>query len=225
MSDSTQQQPTSNTELEDLVASTDTGGRNPGGPIGKFLAGVALVWALFQLWIASPLPYIIGIGVFNDTEARSIHLAFAIFLAFTAFPAGKKSAKDYVPAIDWLLAIVASASAAYLYIFYESLSYRPGNPNEYDIAVACVGIVLLLLATIRCLGAPLAVVALVFLLYCFGGQSMPGILAWKGASFGAVADTQWMSTDGVFGVPLGVSTKFVFLFCAFWCTVRQGWCR
>ncbi len=90
MSDSTQHQPTSNTELEDLVASTDTGGRNPVGPIGKFLAGVALVWALFQLWIASPLPYIIGIGVFNDTEARSIHLAFAIFLAFTAFPAGKK---------------------------------------------------------------------------------------------------------------------------------------
>ncbi len=110
---------------------------------------------------------------------------------------------------------MASASAAYLYIFYESLSYRPGNPNGYDIAVACVGIVLLLLATVRCLGAPLAIVALVFLLYCFGGQSMPGILAWKGASFGAVADNQWMSTDGVFGVPLGVSTKFVFLFVLF----------
>lgn len=197
------------------MASTDTGGRNPLGPIGSFLAVVALAWALFQIWIASPLPYIIGIGVFNDTETRSIHLAFAIFLAFTAFPAGKKSPKNYVPTIDWVLAIVASACAAYLFIFYESLSNRPGNPNTIDITVACVGIVLLLLATVRALGPPLAIVALVFLLYCFGGQSMPGILAWKGASFGAVADNQWMSTDGVFGVPLGVSTKFVFLFVLF----------
>ena len=120
-----------------------------------------------------------------------------------------------MPTIDWVLAIVASASAAYLFIFYESLSNRPGNPNAIDIAVACVGILLLLLATVRALGPPLAIVALVFLLYCFGGQSMPGILAWKGASFGAVADNQWMSTDGVFGVPLGVSTKFVFLFVLF----------
>ena len=215
MSESTQNKQSTSADLENLVASTDTGSRNPVGLIGSFLAGVALAWALFQIWIASPLPYIIGIGVFNDTETRSIHLAFAIFLAFTAFPASKKSPKNYVPTIDWVLAIVASASAAYLFIFYESLSNRPGNPNAIDIAVACVGILLLLLATVRALGPPLAIVALVFLLYCFGGQSMPGILAWKGASFGAVADNQWMSTDGVFGVPLGVSTKFVFLFVLF----------
>lgn len=215
MSDSTQNNPANSAELEELVASSDTGGRNPTGSIGKLLAGVALAWALFQIWIASPIPFILGIGVFNDTEARSIHLAFAIFLAFTAFPAGKKSPRHYVPAMDWLLAIVAAGSAAYLFVFYESLSNRPGNPNTYDIAIACVGIVLLLLATVRSLGPPLAIVALVFLLYCFGGQSMPGILAWKGASFGAVADNQWISTDGVFGVPLGVSTKFVFLFVLF----------
>ena len=215
MSESTQNKQSTSADLENLVASTDTGSRNPVGLIGSFLAGVALAWALFQIWIASPLPYIIGIGVFNDTETRSIHLAFAIFLAFTAFPASKKSPKNYVPTIDWVLAIVASTSAVYLFIFYESLSNRPRNPNAIDIAVACVGILLLLLATVRALGPPLAIVALVFLLYCFGGQSMPGILAWKGASFGAVADNQWMSTDGVFGVPLGVSTKFVFLFVLF----------
>jgi TRAP transporter 4TM/12TM fusion protein len=215
MSESTQNNQASSAELEELVASSDTGGRNPTGAVGKLLAGVALTWALFQIWIASPLPYIIGVGVFNDTESRSIHLAFAIFLAFTAFPAGKKSPRHYVPATDWFLAIVASASASYLFIFYESLSSRPGNPNTFDIVVACIGMVLLLLATVRSLGPPLAIVALVFLLYCFGGQSMPGILAWKGATFGAVADNQWISTDGVFGVPLGVSTKFVFLFVLF----------
>ena len=51
------------------------------------IAGTALVWSLFQLWFASPIPFMVGFGVFNDTEARSIHLAFALFLAFAAYPA------------------------------------------------------------------------------------------------------------------------------------------
>ena len=74
----------SDDELQELVAATDTGGRNPSGPIKKLLAGVALFWSLFQLWIASPIPFALGFGVFNDTEARSIHLALALFLAFDA---------------------------------------------------------------------------------------------------------------------------------------------
>jgi len=203
-------------DLDELVASSDTGGRNPSNPsIAKLITGVALAWSLFQLWIASPLPFILGIGVFNDTESRSIHLAFAIFLTFTAYPAFKKSPRDYIPTIDWVMAIVGAFCAAYLFLFYDSLSSRPGNPNTLDIIVACVGMVLLLAATWRALGPPLMIVAIIFLIYCFGGQSMPGILAWKGASFGAIADNQWLSTDGVFGIALGVSSGFVFLFVLF----------
>ena len=203
-------------ELEAMVASSDTGGRNPTNKaIAKLITGVALAWSLFQLWIASPLPFSLGIGVLNDTEARSIHLAFAIFLTFTAYPAFKRSPRDYVPKIDWVLAIVGAFCAAYLFLFYDSLSTRPGNPNTIDIVIATIGIILLLLATWRALGPPLMIVAMVFLFYCFGGQSMPGILAWKGASFGAIADNQWLSTDGVFGIALGVSSGFVFLFVLF----------
>ncbi len=202
--------------LDELVAQSDTGGRNPSNPsVAKLITGVALAWSLFQLWIASPLPFIFGVGVFNDTESRSIHLAFAVFLTFTAYPAFKKSPRDYIPKIDWVLAIVGAACAAYLFLFYNSLSNRPGNPNTIDIIVASIGIVLLLAATWRALGPPLMIVAIVFLIYCFGGQSMPGILAWKGASFGAIADNQWLSTDGVFGIALGVSSGFVFLFVLF----------
>ena len=73
-------------ELDALVASSDTGGRGASGPVGIFLTCVALAWSMFQLWIASPFPFMVGWGVFNDTESRSIHLAFAIFLAFAAFP-------------------------------------------------------------------------------------------------------------------------------------------
>ncbi|WP_193370204.1 TRAP transporter permease [Pelagibius marinus] len=202
-------------ELQDLVASTDTGGRNPVGSAGKVILGAALLWSLFQVWIASPLPFIVGVGVFNDTEARSIHLAFSVFLAFLAFPALKRSPRDHIPVQDWVLAVVAALAAAYNFILYTELSARPNNPNMTDIVVFCVGIVLLLEATRRALGPPLMIVAMVFLLYTFGGPHMPGILAWKGASFGAVAYHQWLSSEGVFGIALGVSTSFVFLFVLF----------
>src|SRR5690606_40495297 len=66
----------SQAELDELVASSDTGARGQQGPVGAFIAIVALAWSLFQLWIASPVPFMLGFGVFNDTEARSIHLAF-----------------------------------------------------------------------------------------------------------------------------------------------------
>ena len=75
-----------NEGLDDLVASSDTGGRSPAKPVAWLIALTALCWSLFQLWFASPFPFMLRAGVFNDTEARSIHLAFAIFLAFLVFP-------------------------------------------------------------------------------------------------------------------------------------------
>ena len=70
-------------ELERLVAESDTGGREPAGLTAKLLLGVAIAWSLFQLWYASPLPFIFGVGILNDTEARAVHLGFALFLAYT----------------------------------------------------------------------------------------------------------------------------------------------
>ena len=212
-------------ELEDLVASSDTGGRSPTNTqIALLISGIALVWSLFQVWIASPLPFSTGVGVFSSREARPIHLGFAIFLAFLVFPAFKNSPRKYVPPVDWLLAIGGTFCALYLFIFDTSLikeitgsrlSDRPANPNMLDVVIAVAGILFLLEATRRALGPPLMVVAIVFLGYTFLGPYAPGFLAWKGASFNAVADHQWLSTEGVFGIALGVSTDLVFLFVLF----------
>ncbi|MFO7704301.1 MAG: TRAP transporter permease [Halopseudomonas sp.] len=203
------------TELEDLVATSDTGARKPQGFAGKLIVSVAAVWSLFQLWIASPLPYMAGFGVFNSAEARSIHLAFAIFLGFMAFPALKRSPRDHVPILDWVLALAASFCAAYLYIFYSELASRPGNPTSLDVIIGVAGLVLLLEATRRALGPPLMIVALVFLVYCLAGPYMPGILAHRGVSVQALVNHQWLTSQGVFGIALGVSTSFVFLFVLF----------
>ncbi|PAU64941.1 C4-dicarboxylate ABC transporter [Pseudomonas sp. PIC25] len=199
---------------EELIAQ-DVGARLPGAPMAQIIAGLALLWSLFQLWIASPLPFVFGFGVFNDTETRAIHLAFALLLAFLVYPAFKRSPRNYVPLLDIALGLVACAAAAYLFLAYEQLAQRPGNLTTLDLITACVGIPLLLEATRRALGPALAVIALVFLVYSVAGPYMPGLLAHRGVSFTALANHQWITTEGVFGIALGVSTSFVFLFVLF----------
>ncbi|WP_415903650.1 TRAP transporter permease [Neptuniibacter sp. QD29_5] len=198
-----------------MVAQADSGARAPDGMPGKLLWGVALCWALFQLWYASPLPFMFDFGVFNDTQARAIHLSFAVFLAYTAFPAFKRSSRTVVPWHDWLFALVAAFAASYLVIFHSELADRAGAPITMDIVVAVSGMVLLLEATRRALGPPLMVVAGIFLLYTFAGPYMPEVIAHKGASLNKAMSHQWLTSEGVFGVALGVSTSFVFLFVLF----------
>ena len=250
----------SQADLDELVASSDTGGRSATGGVGIFLALTALAWSLFQLWIASPIPFIVGWGVFNDTETRSIHLAFAIFLGITAFPAARTkvqlglgvavpimlaylfmvgakdgtptwwiplvaiavvatvvlgSPKDRIPVWEWILAIVGAASGLYLFIYYREISGRVGAPNMQDTVVFVIGIMILLEATRRALGPALMIVASTFLIYNVLGPVMPDIIAHKGNSLSEVVNHQWITTEGVFGIALGVSTSFVFLFVLF----------
>jgi TRAP transporter 4TM/12TM fusion protein len=210
------------TDAEDLVAQVDTGARHPAGIPGKLLFGVPLAWSLFQLWYASPLPFLFRFGVFNNTEARSIHLAFAVFLAFTAFPAFKRSPRDHIPIQDWIFATLGAFSAAYIFLFYTELSGRSGAPTTYDLVIAVIGMLMLLEATRRALGPPLMVVAIVFLVYTFGGAYMPDVIAHKGQSLHKVMSHQWLTTEGVFGIALGVSTSFVFLFVLFGAMLEQA---
>ncbi|MCW5610478.1 MAG: TRAP transporter permease [Rubrivivax sp.] len=198
-----------------LAEESDTGGRKPGPLVGRLLLVVCLAWSLFQLWIASPLPFALGFGVFNDTQSRAVHLAFAVFLAYMAYPAFSRSPRDRIPATDWVFALVGAFCASYLFFFYRELATRPGQPNTQDLVVAVVGVVLLLEATRRALGLPMVIVAVVFLVYTFGGPYMPDLIAHKGASLNRVASHQWLTTEGVFGVALGVSSGFIFLFVLF----------
>lgn len=202
-------------DLEDMVASSDSGARKPVGLPGKLLVSIAAIWSLFQLWIASPLSYMVGFGVFSATESRSIHLAFALFLAFMAYPALKRSPRDRIPLQDWAFAAVAAFCGAYLFLFYDDLAQRPGRPITQDIVIGVIGIIMLLEATRRALGPPLMVVAGLFIVYSLFGPYMPGILAHRGVSLGGLINHQWLGTQGVFGIALGVSTSFVFLFVLF----------
>ena len=202
-------------ELQEIVAKADTGARKPGGFTGKLLFGVALAWALFQFWYASPLPFLLKFGVLNDTEARSLHLAFALFLAFTAWPAFARSPRDHVPLLDWVFALAGAFAAAYLILFYRELALRPGQPTTMDIVVATTGIVLLIEATRRAVGWPMAVLAVLFIAYSMGGPYLPEVLEHKGASLNRLLSHMWLTTEGVFGIALGVSTGTIFVYVLF----------
>ena len=205
----------SKAELEELVAEADTGGRKPSGAAAKAIMLVAICWSLFQLWYASPLPFMLGFGIFSDTEARCFHLSFALFLAFTSYPAFRSSPRDRVPLVDWALAAAAIACVLYLIVFYRELIQRPGLPTFTDILVSVVGVALLVEASRRAEGPWMPIISLLMLAYVFLGPYLPGLMSHKGASLGRAASHFWLTSEGVFGVALGVSTTFIFLFVLF----------
>jgi len=201
--------------LQELVAEVDTGRREPGGLAKQLIFGTALAWSLFQLWYASPLPFVLRWGVLNDTEARSVHLAFALFLAFMAWPAFKRSPRDRIPLPDIAFALAGAFAGGYLLLFYAQLATRPGQPTTMDVAVASAGILLLLEATRRAVGWPMAALAVLFIGYCMLGPHMPEVLSHKGVSLNRLLSHMWLTTEGVFGIALGVSTGAIFVYVLF----------
>jgi TRAP transporter 4TM/12TM fusion protein len=153
--------------------------------------------------------------VLNNTDTRSIHLAFAVSLAFLAYPALKSSPRESIPIQDWIMALAGIIVTMYLSVFAAELGERSGLPTTTDLVMAGIGVALVLEAARRALGPPLMIIALIFLCYVFFGHLGPEIIAWKGASFGKAMSHMWLTQEGVFGVALGVSTSMVFLFVLF----------
>ncbi len=201
--------------LETMVAEADTGGRKPTGISKNLILGVALAWALFQLWYASPLPYKLNFGVVNDGQARVIHLSFAFLLAFCTFPAFRSSSRKRIPIYDGILAVLAVCVTMYLLVFYKEISLRPGLPTTPDIVVSVIGVVLLVEAARRAVGPALAGIASIMLTYIFAGPWLPGMLGHQAVSLSRAASQMWLTSEGIFGVALGVSTSVVFLFVLF----------
>lgn len=217
-------------ELQDLVASTDSGARAPRNRgVALLIAGLALFWSLFQVWIAEPqfwfgqLPFV---KILGSEQTRPMHLALALSLAFLAYPAAKTSPRDRIPFYDWALAIAGAGCALYVFWFSRELATtaRSGLPTQTQIWVGAAGILILLEASRRSLGPALTIVAALFLAYSYFGQGwlIPDLISHQGRSFNAIVNSQWLSTEGVFGIPLGVSTAFVFLFVLFGSLLDKG---
>ena len=334
--------PLSEEELQELVASSDAGARNPVGAVGLSLAVIAVAWSVFQVVLASPLANYLLPGAVNN-NSRLIHLAFALMLGFMAYPAMSRTSRNlisfslghlgtvlglgaftvalmvtvapgismnaavgvgavvalvlvaptylnrsgiatqleqivsamgvfaaifvlsysglailgqyllggwssglqiaaivfglaagalvvlsylrqwstpedhFVPVQDWALAAAGVFVSIYGFLNYQKIVDSGGLADDIDKFYALAGLLILFEAARRALGPAMALIATVFLAYVFFGASewVPEVIRWKGASLKKAMSHMWITSEGVFGIALGVSTKFVFLFVLF----------
>ena len=188
----------------------------------KLVAIIAITWSLFQLWYASPFPFWLNFGMFKGLPARAIHLGFALLLAFLIFPYARGKKVNF---IDILIAITGAVCCLYIYVFYDQLVDRGGIllkinfSNDFTVPVelilGIIGILILLEATRRVIGIPLVVIAVCFLLFSYFGQYAPDIISHGGLSLKRLVGFQWFDQEAIFGIPIGVSVDFIFLFVLF----------
>ena len=172
------------------------------------IALIGFSWSLYQIYV-SYFPI-------NSTIIRSIHLAFAMVLTFLIYPIAKKP--KFIKKVCWydyILLLIGGLGAAYIALDYVALSNRVGEYLPIDIVIGSIFVVLLLEAGRRVIGIALSIVAIVFLLYDKFGQFLPELISHKGASLTKILSQMYLTTEGIFGVPLGVSAGFVFLFVLF----------
>ncbi len=182
-----------------------------------YIVGViAASWALFQLALA-------GFLVLDSTKTRAIHLAFAISLLYLITPCFKKkrrffsflsglSERDKIPLIDYILSLLSAITALYIVFDYENIALRAGMATNRDIILGIVLVILLLEAARRVIGPALSIIAITFTIYAFLGPHMPDVLAFKGVSLNKYFSNITLSTEGIYGIPIGVSASIVYLF-------------
>ena len=210
------------TKIESKISEDLSPTRNLSGIHLKIVAGIAIIWSLFQLWYASPFPFWFNIGMFKGLPARAIHLGFALLLAFLIFPFSRSKK---ISIIDILISIIATFCCLYIYFFYDQLVDRGGVlltitigesfSIPIELIIGSFGIIFLLEATRRAIGLPLVIIAICFLLFSYYGRYAPEIISHGGLSLNRLVGFQWLDQEAIFGIPIGVSVDFIFLFVLF----------
>lgn len=178
------------------------------GRRGLLLTGLAVAMSLFHLYTA-------GFGSLLVLKQRSVHLLFVLALGFLLYPSGQQGDRKRVPALDWLLSGLGILVTGYILVNYDLLVRRGGMPEPLDLFMGILAVALVLEVTRRSIGPELPIIALVFIAYAFLGDLLPGALGHRGHSLSRVVNQLYMTTEGIFGTPLGVSSTFVFMFILF----------
>jgi len=182
--------------------------RNLKGIMAKIVMAIAIAFSLFQLYTAI-------FGVLDAQLQRAVHLSFGLALIYLLYPTRRKWPRDKIHPLDIILAVLGGAAPLYIVVFYKELIARAAQPSQLDILVAVIGIFLVMEGARRAVGWPMVIVASAFVVYSFAGPYMPNILAHRGVSVGELIDHLFYTTEGIFGIPLGVSSTFIFLFILF----------
>lgn len=178
------------------------------GFMAKIVAAIAIAFSIFQLYTAI-------FGVLDAHLQRGVHLGFGLALVFLLYPTCKSWSRHKIHPFDLLLAVLGAAAPAYIIYEYQNLVLRAGTVSDMDLAVGIIGTILVIEAARRVVGIPMVCVVLVFIAYAFAGPYMPGVLAHRGLTPAQLVSHLYFTTEGIFGIPLGVSSTFIFLFILF----------
>ncbi len=182
------------------------------------VGGLLVLLSIFHYYTA-------GFGLLQEVTHRGVHMAFVLGLIFLVFPhrhalleraaQGRWHSPGSVPWADWLLALAVAASVLYVPWIFDDLAFRVGNPGTADVVIGSILIVALLEATRRSMGWPLPVIAIVFSVYALAGPYFPGLLKHAGASWSQFVNHQYLTSQGIYGVAIGVVATYVFHFVLF----------
>ncbi len=169
--------------------------------------------------------YTAGFGLLRETTHRGVHLAFVLGLIFLVFAATRSDADTTVsksrfsiggvPLVDWLLGLACAASVMYIPYVFDDLAFRVGNPDTMDVVMGSILFITLLEATRRSMGWPLPLIAIGFTVYALAGPYFPGLLKHAGASWSQMINHQYLTSQGIYGVAVGVVATYVFHFVLF----------
>lgn len=197
--------------LEELMRKYDTESRFRilSGWQAKLVALIAVAMSCFHFYTS-------GFGLLLAQKQGAVHLAFTLALVFLLYPASSKQSKTSgIPFYDFILGAIGVASALYLVVFFNELVTRAGLPTQTDLIMGFLLIATLLEATRRISNPVLPCLAVIALLYCYFGRSMPDMLAHRGFNVARIVNHMYLGTEGIFGTPLEVSSTFVFMFILF----------
>ena len=201
-------------EAERLVREAEFGARSFGGRLLYATGAVAVAWSGFQLWTAA-------FGTLPGVQQRAVHLAFGLALCFIFYPVTRRVGREGLPAYDVVLALLGAWSAFYVYWFHAALVRRVGDPTTLDIITGVLCVLFILEATRRTVGWILPLITACFIGYAFLGPLLPLIIAHRGYTVRRVVDHLYLTTEGIFGIPLWVSSTFVFAFVLFGAILDQ----
>lgn len=194
-------------DVQDTLEKYDTAAqfRKLAGTAGVVVSAIAIAMSLFHYYTAA-------MGVLVAILQRAVHLLFAMVLAFLLWPAAKGGTRHRIPWYDWVLAAFGAAVCLYHVVEYEAIIFRAGMPTAIDVYFGLAAILLVLEITRRTVGPELPIVAVVFLAYAHLGPYFPHPLDHRGYTLRSIVEHVYLTTEGIFGIPLGVSSTFVFLF-------------
>jgi TRAP transporter 4TM/12TM fusion protein len=172
---------------------------------------IAVGLSLYQLYTA-------GVAALTALVQRSIHLGAILSLTFLLKPAFPKARKDKLSLLlfmDWILVALSIYCTFYICNNLTAIFERQGDWLVQDRIISVIGTLLVLEACRRVIGFVMTGICALSIAYAMFGPYMPDLIIHKGYSIERITTTLWLTTEGIFGLPIGVAATFVFVFVLF----------